>query len=315
MTSIARFTTVLLLLAGSAAWAAETVEIEAGSRHEGTVETGNTPIRIHDGATVDGDVESRNGAVTLGTNVTAGEIRTRNGLISTGGGGHFGDLFTRNGTITLGPDSRAGEVGTRNGNITVGADSRVEGIESRNGSVALRDRVQASGGVGTRNGAIRGGEAVQVGQGVASRNGAVAFARGSRIEGDIETRNGSIQLQGAEAGGSLRSRSGNIELGTGTEITGDVRIEIDEDTGIRIGGFLWFGGSTEYPDAGDISVREGSIVHGDLVVLLPADYDAEFPTVTIDGDSRVLGTVRVDARANLEITDGAGTGSIERAEH
>lgn len=292
MTNIARITTALLLVVVSAACANEPVRIEAGGHRDGSVETRNGAVFVGDEATIDGDVKSRNGAITLGRGVTSGDLDTRNGAISAKEGGRFGDVSTRNGSIALGADTRAGEVSSRNGRIDVGPDSEVHSLETRNGS-------------------IEGGTSVRVREGATSRNGSVSFDRGSRIGEDVSTRNGGIYLRGVEAGGSLQSRGGDIRLQAGTEVAGDVRIELGPDDA-NVSGFLWFFSSKSFPDAGEIHVLEGSTVRGDLVVRLPEDYDAEPPTVTVDGDSRVEGTLRVDARAELVIDDDATIGGIER---
>lgn len=292
MTNIARATIALLVLAVSAACANEPVRIEAGGHREGPVETRNGAVFVGNEATVDGDVKSRNGAISLGSGVTAGRLDTRNGAITAKEGGRFGDVSTRNGSIDLGANSRAGVVSSRNGRIDVGPDSEVHGLEARNGS-------------------IEGGTSVRVREGATSRNGSVFFDRGSRIGGNVSTRNGGIHLRGVEAGSSLQSRAGDIRLDGGTEVAGDVRIEVGPDDA-NVSGFLWFFSTKSFPDAGDIHVLEGSTVRGDLVVRLPDDYDAEPPTVTVDADSRVEGTVRVDARAELAIAEGAAVGGIER---
>lgn len=301
----------IALLATGVALAGENVSIPSGGHHEGLLEARNNPIEIGDDATVEGDVENRNGRIVAGKSVTAGNISARNGYIKLGMNGRFGDVSSRNGAINLGDNSQAGNIDSRNGSIEIGGGSRIGAVESRNGSMSLRDDIEVMGNLQSRNGAIRGGTGLRVSGDVSSRNGMVKLATGSEIDGDITTRNGRIELTGTSTARHLQSNSGDLILQDGSRTGGDVVIEMDEDSAGHSGGFLWFGGRRSYPDAGDIRILGSSEVGGDVVLLLPADYEGEQPVVEIDSTSRVLGDLRIDSRAEL-IVDGSVGGAVER---
>lgn len=264
--------------------------IAAGAVHEGSVQARNGVVEVGDDARVDGDISARNGSVRIGQRVSAGNIQTRNGSVTTGAGGRLGSVESRNGSINIGPGSTVADLETRNGGIRLGRDSAV------------------SGAVETRNGRIDVAESVAIGGDVQARNGAIELAPEALVEGSVTSRNGAVRLQQARVAGHVTSRTGDLVLRQASTVGGNLVIEISESTGER----RWFGfGRARYPEAGKIEILDGSEVTGDVIVILPEDYDRDPPTVTVDASSRVLGQVLVDSRVQLLI-DGQTSGSGER---
>lgn len=274
--------------------ASDNVRIEAGSEHEGDVETRNGRIEIGDEAAVDGHVKNRNGSINIADSVSAGDVSTRNGSIRLGQGGRFGEVSTRNGRIEIGPDNEVGEIRSRNGSVAIGEGTRVDGE------------------VRTRNGSIDAGQDIRVDGSASSRNGTVRFDAGSEISGEVTTRNGNIDLTGTSVGQGAGTIFGNIVLRDGSRINDDVIVEIEEEHAGR-SGWLWFGGGNTWSEAGDIRILEGSEVGGDIRLVLPAEYDNRIPVVEIDADSSVSGSLYIDSRVEL-IVEGTVGGRIERIE-
>lgn len=284
---------VLFLTSASLAAASnENIRIPAGAEHQGNLETRNGSISIGDGAVIEGALYSRNGRIETGGSVTAGDVHTRNGAVELGPDGRYGRVESRNGRIHLGDGSSAGEIDTRNGGIRVGASGRTEGLSSRNGSIDIGQDVEVDGRVETRN-------------------GGVSLATGSRVSGRITTRNGGVHLDGATVEQGVEALAGDIILTGGSRSGDDLVIEISEDKAGRSSGFLGFGGSKSWPEAGDIRILEGSVVEGDVILRLPEDYDEELPVVEISADSSVSGDLRIDRRVEL-IVAGTVHGEIER---
>lgn len=289
---ITRVAVTLLLCASSLAVAGDDISIPAGTTHEGDLETRNGSIRVGDEAVIDGSLESRNGHVETGVLVTAGDVYTRNGAVELGENGHYGRIKSRNGRIRLGDNAAAGEIETRNGSIHVGSSGQTGALDSRNGGIDIG------------SGAVIDGT-------VETRNGSVSLASESRVTGRISTRNGGVRLDGATAEQGVQTLAGDILLAGGSRSGGDLVIEITEESAGREGGFFGLGGGLSWPEAGDIRIVEGSEVDGDVILLLPADYDEKLPVVEISADSSVSGNLRIDSRAEL-IVDGSVGGQVER---
>lgn len=265
-------------------------------------------IDIADGASHSGDLMARNGPIRIGNDVDIdGAISTRNGAIRVGNDSRLGDVDSRNGAITLGSRNQAGEISTRNGSIDLGEENRVLALDTRNGSVTVGVGSMVDGPVHTRNGSIHIGRLGQVRGSVSTRNGRIRLDPGSAVAGQVESRNGAISLEQADVGQEVTSRAGNIELALGSRVGGHVVIDVSEQSG----GWRLFGGSVNYSDAGDIRILDDSIVEGDVIIRLPANYNAQIPSVTIAAQARVLGQVRVDPRVKLNI-EGEVAGGIHQ---
>lgn len=198
------------------------------------LETRNDPITVEAGTTTSEDVESRNGAITIGENAQVGNIVNRNGAIVLQQGAQAASIETRNGALVLRGANTTGGIESRNGRVTIGAESTIGGaVETRNGNVALGQETTVDGDVETRNGSIE-------------------TAEGVRIQGDVETRNGTITLSGTQVDQLVDAQNGDIRLRAGTVIRGDVRLLMHED---------WDGSQPPV-----ISIDDDSRVDGRLIV-------------------------------------------------
>jgi hypothetical protein len=269
------FLLALGVLVSLPALAEPPTRIAAGAEHEGSIETRNAAVEVGDDARINGNISARNGSVRIGERVMAGDVETRNGGVSTGAGSQLGSVESRNGSISIGAGSKVARLQTRNGGITIENDSTVAGaVESRNGKIDVADNV-------TVNGDLE------------ARNGAIELAPDAVVQGNVTSRNGAIQLHQAQVTENVTSRTGDLILRQASKVGGNLVIEISESSGER----GWFGfGRSRYPEAGNIEILEGSEVTGDVIVILPEDYDRDPPTVTVDASSRVLGEIKVDSR-------------------
>lgn len=290
--SITATASIVLLGLTSLAAASDNIRIPAGTSHDGHLETRNGSIHVEDNATIEGSLDSRNGRIETGSSVTAGDVRTRNGAIELGGNGRYGQIESRNGRIQLGDGSSVEAIESRNGSIRIGASSRTAALDSRNGGIAIGTDAVVDGAVSTRN-------------------GGVSMASGSRVTGRIATRNGGVTLDGATAEQGIQTLAGDIVLDKASRSGGDLIIEITEENTGRSGGFFGIGGSTSWPESGDIRVLGGSRVDGSVILLLDADYDEKLPVVEIAADASASGDLRVDSRVEL-IVEGEIGGEVER---
>ena len=288
---------------------AQGINIESGTIQGGALETRNDPIRIGDEVVINGRVGSRNGSITIGNQVSAEQVTTRNGSISIGQGGQFGDISTRNGSVRIGPGNQFGEVDSRNGQVNIGSESVSKSLSNRNGSITIGQGSTVNGNADTRNGALKLESGVRVTGDTTTRNGRISLAPGVEVSGKAVTRNGNIELDNAVVVEGLESMTGDLILNNASRVDGDLVIEMDENAASG-GRFLWFSRRSEYPDAGNIRILGNSEVGGNVVVILPADYDGEPPVVEIEAGSTVHGDIRVDERVEL-ITNGTVGGRIE----
>lgn len=228
--------------------------VQAQSPEEGDVlETRNDPIMIEAETTVSEDIESRNGAITIGEEARVAHIEARNGAVTLDEGARAASIKARNGAVTLRGDNVAERIEARNGRISIGAESTINGsIETRNGRIMVNRESTVEGDIETRNGSVETEEGV-------------------RIAGEVETRNGSITLVGTQVDVLVDSRNGDIRLRGGTVVQGDVRLLMNEN----------WSGSTP-------------------------------PVLSIDSESRVEGRLIVDERARVEIEAGAEVPEVER---
>lgn len=144
-----------------------------------------------------------------------------------------------------------------------------------------------------------------------TRNGSIRMAPASTVDGNVSTRNGSADLDSAHIARNLRGWAGDLSLRNASRVDGNVIIKIRENSG----GSGWFSRwRSQYTEAGDINILEGSEVGGDVIVSLPIDYDEKMPVIRIDASSRVHGNVKVDERLELHIEGQVG-GQIERISH
>lgn len=194
-----------------------------------------------------------------------------NKSIKIAAGEQSGGASTVNGSITVGEDAVVtGGVDTVNGSIRVGDGAKIEGAETVNGSIRLGGEVESESLV-TVNGTIAVGASSKVGGEIVAVNGRISLASGAVVEGSIENVNGRIEMVAAEVGGNLSTVSGDVEL------------------------------------------REGSVVNGDLVVRQPSRWGknkSRTPRIVIGPGSRVLGTIELERKVKLFISESAEVGNV-----
>lgn len=181
------------------------------------------------------------------------------------------------------------------------------------------------------NGSIRVSAAEQVGD-ISSVNGGIDLARGSRAD-KLDTVNGGIDLDenvvitnaktvnggirvssDVTVNGSLTTVNGGIRTASGTVIENRVRTVNGK---IRLRNTLV--GENIQTSNGDITLRDGSTVEGDIVVKGRRgwvgrifNFDRRPPTISIDADSSVKGDIHLYRKVDLEIDDGAKVGEVIR---
>lgn len=147
----------------------------------------NSDIRVEDGQTVDGSLNTINGSVSVGSESVVD-----------------GNAKTVNGSISIGPQTAIGGIETVNGKVTLGAGAMSESIEAINGSIEIGQDAAVDGRVETVN-------------------GRVLIGKGAVIDGLVESVNGQIRLQGATVG-SLKNVRGGMVLEAGSRVLGELRV-------------------------------------------------------------------------------------------
>lgn len=186
-----------------------------------------------------------------------------------------GGRATVNGNVSIGADCTVnGDCRTVNGRVAVGAGSQVGSLQSVNGSIKIAENVSVGGDVGTVNGSIKLAANATVEGEVETVNGSVACEVGGSVSEDIATVNGSIHLTRTEVGGNLRTVNGSLTLDDNSRVAGNIFIK---------------GKSTRYgkKKAIEISISDGSIVEGDIVV---RDSKRKVKVI-LSGGGKVLGEI------------------------
>lgn len=164
----------------------------------------------------------------------APDLSKVNGSLTAEAGRTYGDIDTVNGAITVGEKAVARTVETVNGSITIEAMARVGDVGTVNGKIVLRNGASASS-VETVNGAIVGVSNLRVENGVEAVNGSIELGAGSLVNGHVETVNGSITLLSMKVGGNVETVNGNITVGEGTVIAGNLKVSKPKGWGINWG--------------------------------------------------------------------------------
>lgn len=131
------------------------------------------------------------------------------------------DLDSVNGAVTVGENSHVDKLSTVNGSIKVGGKSQVGEVETVNGSIQFADEVSAKD-VETVNGSIRLGKQCKIEGSAETVNGSVVAGRGCNISGDMETVNGAIKATGSIIKGKIETVNGTIKLLDGTHVYEDI---------------------------------------------------------------------------------------------
>ena len=196
-----------------------------------------------------------------------------NKSVKIGAGEESGGATSVNGSITVGNDATVtGNLKTVNGTIRIDAGAVVRKASTVNGGLKLGDNAKADL-LSTVNGSIRVGEKATVEDDIEAVNGRISIEKGARVANNVGNVNGEIGLSGAEVGGDLSTVNGDIDL------------------------------------------EDGSIVKGDLIVEEPGGWNSDKeksrkPRVVIGPGSRVEGTIVLERKVDLFISETAEVGGV-----
>ena len=195
-----------------------------------------------------------------------------------------------------------------NKSLRVGDGESASGQSTVNGSIMIGNAAIVDGKLNTVNGSIKVGDDVRF-ESADTVNGSIVVGRGASAD-SIDSVNGKITLgDGASIRGSLEAVNGAIRVGPGSSVGHDVENVNGELSlqGTDVGGDL----STV---SGDITVTDGSVVRGDIVVRKPTGWGwggkRRTPKVIIGPNSQVLGRIHAKREIELFISDSATVGSV-----
>lgn len=200
--------------------------------------------------------------------------------------------------------------GTVNKSIKIAAGAESDGASSVNGSITVGDEAIVSGDVGTVNGSIRVGSGARIEE-ASTVNGGVSIADGVQCE-DLSTVNGAIKVgESVTVDGEIDAVNGRITVATASTVSKGVENVngLIELTGAEIGGDV-------ATVKGDISVLEGTVIMGDLIIEKPSGWrwksnKKRNPRIIIGPGSRVVGTIVVEHEVDLFISDTAEVGAVK----
>jgi DUF4097 and DUF4098 domain-containing protein YvlB len=190
-------------------------------------------------------------------------------------------------------------------NVEAGAHS--DGESTVNGSIDVGDGATVTGSLETVNGKIRVGDNSTVGD-ANTVNGSISVGDGVKC-GALSTVNGAIQVGDHATAGEISTVNGRIELQDGSSAGGDVS---------TVNGGLGFHGSHVGGDVttvnGDVELSDSAVIAGDLIVKKPHSWfgnDSHPPEIVIGPGSRVEGTIRLERKVKLFISESAEVGGVE----
>lgn len=194
-----------------------------------------------------------------------------------------------------------------NKSLSIEPGSQSDGESTVNGSITVGDGAKVTGGLKTVNGRIHVGDNANI-EDVGTVNGGVTIGDGVTC-GTLSTVNGSIELgeQGAAAG--VSTVNGHIRLQKGSSTRDDVG---NVNGGIDLEGSK-VGGSVTTVN-GSVELSDGAVIAGDLVVKKPNMWgsdDSHPPKIVIGPGSRVEGTVMLERKVQLYISESAVVGGVE----
>lgn len=186
-----------------------------------------------------------------------------------------------------------------------------------------------SGGASSVNGSISvGADAVVTGN-VKTVNGTIRVDKGARIE-KASTVNGGVRLAEGVQSESLSTVNGSIKVGANTTVDGEVtavngRITIEDrgnvaDSVSNVNGQIELEGAVVGGDLktvnGDVSLADGSVLNGDLVVEKNSGWGwgkskSRKPRIVIGPGSRVEGKIMLEREVELFISETAEVGGVE----
>jgi DUF4097 and DUF4098 domain-containing protein YvlB len=146
-------------------------------------------------------------------------------------GARSGGAATINGRIAVGAGAVVeGDLRSVNGRIEIGSDARVRDLNTVNGSLRLADGATATSVIGV-NARLDLGERVEVAGDVATVNGAINVGGSSVLHRHVIAVNGDILLRGVRVAGAVRNQLGDLRLLDGTQVEGDVVLEMPDHSG------------------------------------------------------------------------------------
>lgn len=196
-------------------------------------------------------------------------------------------LLTANADVNEGQD-----ISKINSGIRIEENDRVGDVSSINGRIRIQRGAIASE-VGTVNGGIEIEDGAEI-NAAETVNGGIDVGENVTIHGSLRTVNGGIKTNpGTVIRDEVQTVNGKIRL-RNTKVGADVRTS-----------------------NGDIEIRSGSTVSGDIIVKSRASWFGRLfnfnnrpSDLVIDADSIVEGDIHLYREVNLRIDDGAQVGNI-----
>jgi DUF4097 and DUF4098 domain-containing protein YvlB len=180
---------------------------------------------------------------------------------------------TVNGSISVGKGAVvSGTLRTVNGKIRVDDDATIEDAETVNGSLIIGDAVSA-GDLSTVNGSVSLGERASISGGVEAVNGGIILEQGSKVRQDVSNVNGDMEFSGSEISGNVTTVNGDIDLSHGAVVKGNVIVEKPNSWG-------W------------------------------GNNDNKVPKIVIGPGSEVEGTIRLERKVELYLSESAKVGGV-----
>jgi hypothetical protein len=178
------------------------------------------------------------------------------------------------GDIEVAAGEHTGDVSTVNGSIRIRENAVVATAHTVNGSISLEPRASAAE-LKTVNGSIRLERGARVSGEVHSVNGELSLADGAEVGGALRNVNGAIRVAAARVGGGIDTVSGGIELGPDAQVDGGIHVHKDNSA------WGW--------DSGNV------------------------PRIVVGPGSRVGGTLNLERKVLLYVSDKATIGAIQGA--
>jgi len=199
---------------------------------------------------------------------------------------------TVNKSVKIEPGAESGGATSVNGSISVGADAVVTGnIKTVNGSIRVDEGATIEK-ASTVNGGVRIADKVKS-ESLATVNGTIKVGANASVDGEISAVNGRITIAD---GGSVADDVSNVN--------GQMEFEHAE-----------IGGNVETVN-GDIDLKNGSVIKGDLVVEENSGWGwgkskSRKPRIVIGPGSKVEGKLVLEREVELYISDTAEVGGVE----
>ena len=199
--------------------------------------------------------------------------------------------------------------GNVNKSVKIAAGSESGGASSVNGSISVGAGAVITGDLDTVNGRIRVDSDVHV-KDVSTVNGSLSIKSGATAD-SLSTVNGAIEVaENVTINGKIEAVNGEIGIRKGSTVArgvSNVNGEIELVTSL-VGGNL----STV---SGDIDLRDGAEVKGDVIVEKPGGWgwsskQSRIPEVVIGPGSRVHGNIRLERVVKLYISETAEVGGV-----